>query len=242
MSKFRTLTKALAISIKIKGPFSLAVSLLGFVTAFLPVLLAEGLRSLTDALQSLAGVGGSPKNALLIFAGIVGLFIAQLILTNLQQYVNYLDEIKIERYIRESVLRHKCEVRYKFIENDDHFQKRIAFIQEYSWYPMAKCINNLIMIIQLIIAFCGAAFALWAVNPWIVFILFCTSIPAALLSYFQQDETFRYRTKWIEEGAMAIHYFHMIGGGGYSYDGLQEIRHFALFDYLKACWRAIADT
>jgi len=33
----------------------------------------------------------------------------------------------------------------------------------------------------------------------------------------------------------------MIGGGGYSYDGLQEIRHFALFDYLKARWRAIAD-
>jgi ABC-type bacteriocin/lantibiotic exporter with double-glycine peptidase domain len=44
----------------------------------------------------------------------------------------------------------------------------------------------------------------------------------------------------MEEGALAIHYFHIIGGGQ-SLDGLQEIRHFALFDYLKARWRAIAD-
>ena len=45
----------------------------------------------------------------------------------------------------------------------------------------------------------------------------------------------------MEEGALAIHYFHMIGGGGYSIDGLQEIRHFGLFDYLKKRWRTIAD-
>lgn len=99
----------------------------------------------------------------------------------------------------------------------------------------------MITVLQLLLAFCAAAFTLWSVSPFIVLILFITSIPAALLSYFQQEETFRYRAKWMEEGSLAIHYFHIIGGGGYSYDGLQEIRHFALFDYLKARWRAIAD-
>ena len=55
MSKLRTLLKALWISIKIKGPVSVIISLLGFAAAFLPVLLAGYLRALTDALQMLAG-------------------------------------------------------------------------------------------------------------------------------------------------------------------------------------------
>jgi ABC-type multidrug transport system fused ATPase/permease subunit len=159
---------------------------------------------------------------------------------NIQQYASGLDEVKIQRYIKRTIMRHKCEVRYKYIENYDDFQKRLNFIEEYAGRQMAKCIADLITILQLVVAFAVAALALWKINPYIVLILFVTSIPAALLSYFQQDETFRGRAKWMEEGALAIHYFHMLSGG-YSYDGLQEIRHFALFDYLKARWRAIAD-
>lgn len=241
MSKTRILLKALSISVRIKGAFSMAISLIGFAVAFLPVIIAEQLRALTDSLQSLMGTGGSAGPSLVIFAEVIGLYIAQVIITNIQQYTNGLDEVKIQRYIKRTIMRHKCEVRYKYIENYDDFQKRLAFIEEYAGYHMAKCIGNMISILQLVIAFVVAALALWKINPFIVLILFVTSIPAALLSYFQQDETFRSRAKWMEEGALAIHYFHMIGGGGYSYDGLQEIRHFALFDYLKARWRAIAD-
>lgn len=236
----KILFKAFKISIKIKGPASMAISLLGFVTALLPVLLAGRLRVLTDELQHLMGTGGSAATALIIFASLVGLYIAQVIIINIQQYTNGLDELKTQRYIKRTVMRHKCEVRYKYIENFDDFQKRIAFTEEYAGHTMARCFGSMIVILQLFVAFIGAAVALWEINPLIVIILFITSIPAAILAYLQQDETFRGRAKWMEEGALAIHYFSMISGG-HSIDGLQEIRHFALFDYLKARWRSIAD-
>lgn len=241
MRKIQTLLKAFIISIKIKGPFSMLVSLLGFVAALLPVILADRLRALTDALQTLMGTKGDTSPALFVFFTVVVLYIAQVLITNIQQYTNGMDEIKIQRFIKRTIIRHKCEVRYKYIENHDDFQKRLVFIEEYAGDHMAKCIGNMITILQLAVAFVAASLSLWQISPFIVLILFVTSIPAALLSYFQQDETFRYRAKWMEEGTLAIHYFHTIGGGGHSLDGLQEIRHFALFDYLKARWRAIAD-
>lgn len=241
MNKIKTLGKGFAVSLKIKGAFSMAISLLGFVASFLPVLLAGQLRALTDELQLLAGGTGGARQAITVFAGIAGLYLAELVITGIQQYTNGIDEIKIRKYIKHTLLQYKCRVKYKYIENFDDFQKRLAFIEEYAGVQMAKSIGSMITILQLILAFSVAAMALWQISPLIVIVLFVTGIPAALLSYFQQEETLRSRAKWMEEGALVIHYFHMIGGGGYSIDGLQEIRHFALFDYLKARWRAIAD-
>lgn len=241
MSKLQTLGKAFAVSIKIKGPVSMAVSLLGFGAAFLPVLLAGQLRALTDALQALLGTGKNIAPALTAFGYLVGLYIAQAVITNVQQYANGLDEIKINRYIKHTILRHKCEVQYQYIENHDDFQKRIAFTEEFAGHTMARCIGSLMTILQLFVAFASASFALWKISPLIVIVLFATSIPAAILTYRQQEETFRHRAKWMEEGSLAIHYFYMLGCGGHALEGLQEIRHFALFDYLKARWRSIAD-
>ena len=241
MSKLQTLVKAFQVSIRIRGPLSLFISLLGFPAALLPVLLADILRKLTDELQLLTGTEGSIRSALTVFGALVGVYIAQVIITNIQQYVNGIDEVKIQRYINRTILRHKCEVRYKYIENYDNFQEKIEFTKEHSGYTMAKSIRSMMTILQLLVAFAGAFLSLWKISPLIVGILIVTSIPAAILAYLQQDETFRSRAKWMEEGALAIHYFHMIGGGGYSIDCLQEIRHFGLFDYLKARWRAIAD-
>ncbi len=241
MSKMRVFMKAFRISIKIKGITSMVISLIGFMAAFLPVLIASRLRVLTDELQILAGSEGDIIPALTVLATLVGLYIAQVIITNAQQYANRLDEIKIHRYIKHRIMGYKCQVRYKYIENYDDFQKRIDFSEEFGGRTMAKSIGSIIILLQLFIAFLSASFALWNISPLIVVVLLITSIPAAVLAYLQQDETFRGRTKWMEEGALAIHYYNMIGGAGYSMDGLQEIRHFSLFNYLKARWRAIAD-
>ena len=177
MSKLRTLLKALWISIKIKGPVSVIISLLGFAAAFLPVLLAGYLRALTDALQMLAGEGGVPGKALKLFSGIVMLYIVQVVITNVQQYTVGLDEIKMERYLKRTIMRHKCEVRYQYVENYDDFHNRLAFIEEYAGKQMARSITYMITVLQLLLAFCAAAFTLWSVSPFIVLILFITSIP-----------------------------------------------------------------
>lgn len=241
MSKLKTLWKALIISIKVQGIPIITISLLGFAAVFLPVIAARQLQALTDSLQALNHTDQGAGPSLTIFFSMVGLYMAQIVLSSVQSYSNSLGTLKIRKYISRTILRHKCEARYKYIDNYDDFHKRLAFMNEYAGQQIATCMNSILTVLQLILAFVVAALALWKINPFIVIILFITSIPAALLSYFQQDETFRGRTKWIEEGSLAVHYYNMIGAAGYSYDGLQEIRHFGLFDYLKARWRSIAD-
>ena len=125
MSKLQILLKAFKISIKIKGSVSMIVSLLGFAAALLPVLLANRLRALTDELQSLMGTKGSVAPALSIFAFIVVLFVAQEVFNWIKGYYNSLDGMNIQKYIGRSILKHKCEVCYKYIENYDDFQKRL---------------------------------------------------------------------------------------------------------------------
>ena len=241
MSKIKILTKALLVSIKIKGPVSIFVSLLGFPAALLPVWLAERLRTLTDELQVLMGVGTDVGPALAAFGGLVGLYVAQMIINTISQYVSSMDSIKTSTYIQRTLLRHKCEVRYKYIENYDDFQKRIEFATQHAGNTMARSMGSIISIAQLMVAFVAASIALWQVSPIIVFVLYVTSLPAAILAYIQQDETFHSRAKWMEEGHLAITYYNMIAGAGYLFNGQQEIRHGGLFDYLKARWRTITD-
>ncbi len=245
MNNLRVIFNALKISVRVKGTFSMIAGVLGFGTMLLPVLLAQLLRILTDKLQGLSSTSSDwdVDAVFRIFAALVLIYVVQLILNNLSGYEAKLDLINIQRYIKRTIMRHKCEVRYKYIENYDNFQKRIAFTEEFAGYQLCKCIRDIFTTLQLLIGFTVTSLTLWQVNPFIVIILFVTSIPAALMSYYQQDETFRFRAKWMEEGSLAIHYFHVIAGGegSQSLSSLQEIRHFALFDYLKARWRAIAD-
>jgi len=243
VSKTKALMRAIKISLQIKGPLSLAVSLLGFPAALLPVMIANRLRILTDELQILTVYGGAVSSAITIFGGVVGLYIAHVIISNLQLSIvgKYgVDEKKIMRYIQRIVLKTKCEVRYKYIENYDGFQKRLSFADEYAGQVMARSMGSIIVLLQLLVAFIAASVALWAVSPLVVLVLYATSLPAAVLAYFQQEETFRGRAKWIEEGNLAFHYYHQIAGPFWM-DGVQEVRHFALFDYLKARWRTFAD-
>ncbi|MCL1843275.1 MAG: ABC transporter ATP-binding protein/permease [Defluviitaleaceae bacterium] len=239
--KLKTLAKALGVSIKIKGPVSIIVSLLGFPAALIPVWLAGLLRNLTDELQALTGGGGEAGAALAVFGGLVGLYIARMIINFLEQFVGGMDGIKIRTYIMRTIMRRKCDVRYKYIENYDDFQKRVTFAEEHTGNTMAESMGSIIRLMQLVVAFAAASFALWAVSPVIVIVLYVTSLPAAVLAYFQQDETFHNRAKWMEEGHLAITYFNMIAGAGYLLNGQQEIRHGGLFEYLKKRWREITD-
>jgi len=226
---------------KIKGPLSMLISLLGFPAALIPIFLANQMRALTDHLQALMGASGDVSYAMAAFGGVVGLYIAQTFIGFVSQYANLTDGIKLQTYILRTLMRHKCEVRYKYIENHDDFQKRIEFAQQHAGGTMGRSMSSIISILQLILAFVAASLALWDVSPIIVAVLYITGIPAAILAYLQQDETFKHRAKWMEEGNLAIHYYNMLAGAGYLFNGQQEIRHGGLFDYLKARWRAIVD-
>ena len=241
MSKMQTLSKAFKISIKIKGIVSMLISLLGFAAALFPVLIASRLQELTDELQNLMGTRGSIAPALSIFIFIVVLFVAQAVFSWIKGYYNSLDSLNIQKYIARVILKHKCEVHYKYIENYDDFIKKITFAGEHAGSRMASSIASLISLLQILVTFISAVIVLWSVNALIVIIIIITSIPAAIFAYKQQDDNFRNRTRLIEEGSMAIWLFYSSSGGGYRFNCLQEIRHFNLYNYLKARWRSVAD-
>ena len=241
MSKPRILLKALWVSIKIKGPLSLAISLVGFPMALLPIFLAEQLRELTDQLQLITGSGGNPAAALSVFIVIVVMYAVNELFKFAKACVNRYDTIRVNRYIKKTLLHHKCEAKYKYIENYDDFQKKIAFAEKHAGSHMAGATTRLISLLQHMVTLIGVVFVLWQVNTIIVIVIVVTSIPAAVLAYYQTEANFRNRTRLIEDGAMAIHYFYMSAGGGYKFNALQEIQHFGLYDYLKARWRSIAD-
>lgn len=237
--KKKIVWKSLLLGIKIKGTFSLIIGILGFPAALLPLLLSRQLQKLTDDLMILTiGQSSYPVQAMTDLLGLGGIFLLQLLMRFLLDYVEINDRYNTQTYVKEQVLRQVCSVHYSYLENRDDFHKRIEFADSYASQEMAQSISGMFSALYQLIIFFSTGAALWIVHPMLVFILIITSVPAVVLSYLQSDETFRFRTKWMEEGALAIHMFHLCASSNH---GIQEVRHYELADYLKARWRAATD-
>lgn len=238
--KKKIVWRAMCLGMKIKGPFSLVIGILGVPAAFLPLLLSKQLQKLTDDLMALtAGQHVFPTKAMTDLLWLGGIFLLQLLMGFLLNYVEINDRYRTLIHVKEQVLRQVCNVHYSYLENRDDFHKRIEFADSQASDEMAKSIQGMFAALYQLVIFFSAGAALWTVHPMLVLILVVTSVPAVVLSYLQSDETFRFRTKWMEEGALAIHLFHLCASSDH---GIQEVRHYELGDYLKARWRATADS
>ena len=240
ISTKRILWKSLWLGLKVKTPFSLMVALLGIPASMLPLLLSKQLQKLTDLLFELTAIDGIsivPVLKALIILGIF--FLIQLLFRGITEYCRISDTSRTRLYVKEFILRQICYVHYSYIENRDDFLKKIEFANAYFEEEMAKNIQALFQILQQMVTLISIGLSLWLVHPALTLIIVLTSVPAAILSYKQSDETFRRRAKWMEEGALAIHLYHWCAASDY---GIQELRHYELFDYLKARWRAVADS
>lgn len=238
MNTIQVITKALRLSLRTKSKWTITVSLLGFAAAFMPTLVARRLEHLTNLLQRLPGDRDLMSKAFLSFAVLIFLFLVQILFDYVQALSFDADRTRTNHYIKEHLLRLKCRVKYKYIENADNFLSRMVFAEDGNGSEQAaSSVQSLITLLQKSITFVSLTLALWAVNPWIVICILVTSIPAVILSYLQKDETFRSRVKWMDEGKQVIDYLLLCG----SDESMQEVRHNNLFDYLKAKWRACAD-
>ena len=238
MQGINILLRSLRLSLKTKKPWTIAVSILGFAFAFLPTLIAQRLEVLTNLLQKLPGQEELLPAALISFGVLVLLFLVQAIYDYLQACAKSLDGLRTEQYIQQHLLELKCRVKYKYIENEDDFLNRLIFAEEGNGSSQAaQSVQSLIILLQKAVTFVSITLALWAVNPWLVVFILVTSIPAIILSYLQKDETFRARVKWMDEGHNVIGYMILCS----FQHSIQEVRHYNLFDYLKACWRSSAD-
>jgi ABC-type multidrug transport system fused ATPase/permease subunit len=200
--------KALKVSIKTRGTGSVILSLIGFPMAFLPMLVSVWVCHFADEIQAVYGSGDALiRSELGVFAVLAALYVVQLVWNTLRDYMARIDALNAMSYMKERVLRVTCDVKYKYVENYDNFKERIRFVDTAAGERVAGSITSIIAWMQNIITFVSIITVLLGVDVWIVLILVGACIPAVILAYFQKDEEYLSKTKWIHESLMAIAYF-----------------------------------
>lgn len=230
----RYLGKALKINIKTKSLSSIIVSILGFGMAFLPMLIALVVQRFSDEAQTVYGKGPEFLWRILgVFLFLSALYIIQLVFKFISNYFARLDQLRIERYMKEYVLRCTCDVQYKYIENYDDFKDKIRFIETNARERVASSMQMMITWLQSVFSFVCILVVLLRIDVWIVVAMLVTCIPAVILAYFQKDEEYRSKTLWTHDSLMACMYFFESTWP----NSINEVRFFRLYPYLKQKFR-----
>ncbi len=241
MSVAETLTiikRAVSVSLKTKTAFTMTILFLGFIAALIPALISYLMKSFTNEIQSMATGGEySMQFVLLLFFSIMLLHIIQVVFNFLSSYSRSCDSIRTNRFLIEHIVDRTCRVKYEQIENNAEFAQKIQFINSYAGSRVASSIQSILSWLQLLVTFVSVFVMISAVNVWIALILLLTSIPAAILSYKQRDETYVHNVKYMMEGALVIHYMQILT----RHNPHNDICHFRIYDYLKMKWREICD-
>lgn len=228
--------KALIVSLKIKSIYSYIAIIIGFIAAFFPIMIANLLSEMTELLVKLSDGAISISEPLKIFSLIGGLFIAQAVNSFIQSYISMRDNMDIEEYLKETIIKMTCRTDYKYIENYDEFRQKVELFEEKTGREVANSINIVIRWFQILFTFIVISVSLIAINVWIVIILIMTCVPSFILCFAQKDEEYRFKTKWMKEGSMVIHYYGMCCAP----DSMNELRHWRIYDYIKSGWRNVA--
>ncbi|MBR2407793.1 MAG: ABC transporter ATP-binding protein [Lachnospiraceae bacterium] len=235
----KLLGKAFKTSIKIRSKLSLFVVLLGFPIAFVPAVMALKLEDLTNDIQGLVNDATLLKVTLWDGGMLIGLFLLQLFYGFMKSYMQSVDtQITMVRYIKKRMLQHKCEVKYKYIENYDNFNEKITFAETQAGAQVAACFQAITDMLQDMIKFISVLYLLVQVNVWIVVVILITSIPAMIIARKQKDELYYAKARWIRENGLALHYYFICSNDG----NLAEIRHLGMLNYLKSRWREFCST
>ena len=221
--------KAFVLGITSRSKLSKVILCFGFIAAFFPSINALIVEKFTNAIHGLANDSYSVHSVVILFIILCSIQILTKIFESTQRYFSSIDTQKVRFNIKESVLRIKCIIKYKYIENYDDFSQKIAFVDTYAGERVANSIQNLVIILQNIINFIASIVVLRQVNIWIIIALIATTIPSVVISYFQNDADYSYKVKWMKEGTFLIHYFFDLC----SYKSIYEVRYFGLFSHIK---------
>ena len=156
------------------------------------------------------------------------LYILQVAFQSLQDYFSENDTLRVRAYVKESILENVCSVQYEYINNVDGYIEKVALADNIAGDRTASCIQSVFTWLQYAITFISVFVVLYQISPLIVAVILITSIPAVVLAYKQNDETFVSTTRWTKEGHLLIHSFaEMV-----DYRVLPEIRYLSIADFL----------
>lgn len=231
------LWKSLKISFKVKSKLSIFISILGLFISLLPAYIAITLKKFTDETRLLYGKGtDNMSTAFRLFALYAGLNIILIVFRAIQRYFLVVDSVKVQHYIKETIIRVCCKVKFKYLENYDEFNKKISFVESQAGQRVANSIQNIIFWIQDIITFISIIVLLYSINGWIIALLVIATLPSVYLAYKQKEEDFRTNTKYMKEGNWVGFRFKQICNRY----AMKEIRYFRIFEFLKEQWSKTA--
>lgn len=101
ISNKKVLRKAFTLGLKIKEPFSLVISILGFPMALLPLALCRQLQRMTDILFDLSSKPENIRSAFSVFGAICILFFVQLLYRLLDDFAGINDRYDTQLFIKE---------------------------------------------------------------------------------------------------------------------------------------------
>ena len=237
----RIVGRALAVSIRTKGPLSMMVSVSGFVIAFLPVIIARTLARFANKVQSLSLGHTTVFGAISLLGLLVALYIIQTVYTNLRSYFSEVDALRTVAYIKKTIIDCTSRVEYKYIENEGDFRDKLLFAEEFGGHRVAESMQQIILIIQSFITFASIITVLFNVSPWIVLILLVTCIPAVILSILQKDEEYKNKTKNMKDGAMSVHLYYIGAGANERGRSMADLRFTGIYPWVKEKWRSVSD-
>jgi ABC-type transport system involved in cytochrome bd biosynthesis fused ATPase/permease subunit len=110
--------------------------------AFWPVLTSRKLALLTDGVVALTEKTGDLNNVIWIFGSLALMLLSQAVYTAVENYLSQIDLEKTTRYIRQTIIRHGCRVKYKYIENYDDFKQKVDFAKPKPDKGLAKAYSR----------------------------------------------------------------------------------------------------
>ena len=229
MEKTKLMPGRIMVILVVKSKLSMCISLIGQLMAFLPVQISRTLAYFSDEIQSVyQDASHGVTMAILSFAILAALYILQVAFQSLQSNFSENDTLRVKAYVKERILENLCSVKYKYINNVDGYIEKVALADNISGDRTASCIQSVFTWVQYAITFVSIFVVLFQINSLIVVIILVTSIPAVILAYKQNDETFVSTTRWTKEGHLLIHSFaEMV-----DYRVLPEIRYLSIADFL----------
>lgn len=235
MKKLKYLLKSLTLSVKIKTPLSMLVSILGLGTAFLPMFISLQLEDFTDRVQKLFQNPDTFSSVLFSFGLLTAFYIGQTSFRFAQGYYQAQDSARIQKYMKSQMLELLSSVPYQYIENYDGFREKVDFVNTFAAEKATRSIAMIFTWIANIISFISITVIIYRISPLVAYILIFTSIPAVILSWQQKDETYRKRTKFMKEGRFVLNYSDACRSNA----PMKEIRYFGLYSYIKEKWKRL---
>lgn len=223
--------KSLQLGFQVNGAFSNVILLLGVIVAFMPVIVSSLFSNLSDNVQVLH----TSKDKTLFQLVVVELVVIMLLKVvehihqMLQKQCAVKNAEKMAIHIRSEVMRCKCAVEYRYIEEHSDVFAKLAFINSFAVEKIAKNVQEVLGWAGYIITFFSLVFALATFKVEIVVLLLVSCIPSAIISYKNSSSDFNYKALHTDELALTIEYYRDLC---YPYS-FNEIRMFGILDYIK---------